>query len=529
MCGITGIYLADHEINTAPEILESLNILQHRGQDSAGIITCAAKGRLFQCKGNGLATEVFNQDRVLELKGSMGIGHVRYPTAGTSSSAEAQPFYVNSPYGIALGHNGNLTNTDELADYLDNVAHRHINTDSDSEVLLNMFATNLDRTGKSRKSYFQHLILTLTTIFKCRINENDIFSAIAELHNQCLGGYACVAMVAGFGIIGFRDPNATRPLTIGRRKSSTVLDKYDYMFASESAALEALEFDDIKPVLPGEAVIISRNAITRKVLSINTHYTPCIFEYVYFARADSIIDGIPVNDARMAMGEKLAHTVLRILGEDNDIDSVIPVPDTSRIIALQLSQVIGKPYREGFNKNRYVGRTFIMPGQELRRKTVRRKLNAMRHEFEGKNVLIVDDSIVRGTTSKEIVQMARDAGAKKVYFASAAPPLRYQNVYGIDMPSRSELIAAYNTPEQISKILDADKVIFQELPDLIDACKQFTTVIEKFETSVFDGIYIEGTVSKKYLEGLESNRGEFDALSPIGSPNISGISNIYER
>ncbi|OMJ13067.1 Amidophosphoribosyltransferase [Smittium culicis] len=511
MCGITGIYLADNGANVAPELLESLNILQHRGQDSAGIITCAAKGRFFQCKGNGMTSEVFTRDRMLELRGNMGIGHNRYPTAGSNSSSEAQPFYVNSPYGIALGHNGNITNTQELTDYLDNVAHRHINTDSDSEVLLNMLATNLDRTGKSR------------------INETDIFNAIAELYKQCHGGYACVAMLAGFGIIGFRDPNAIRPLCIGRRASATIAGKYDYMMASESAALEALEFMDIEPVLPGQVIIITKNNVVKKQVLENPNYTPCIFEYVYFARADSIIDGIPVNDARMAMGVKLAHTVMNVLGKDNDIDSVIPVPDTSRITALQLSQVIGRPYREGFNKNRYVGRTFIMPGQELRRKTVRRKLNAMRYEFEGKNVLIVDDSIVRGTTSKEIVQMAKDAGAKKVYFASAAPPVKYQNVYGIDMPSRNELIAAYNSPEQVAKILGADKVIFQELEDLVDACRQFSNNIVKFDTSVFDGVYIEGTVSEKYLESLENERGENDSAVFSGSPNISGLDNIYER
>ncbi|PVU89128.1 hypothetical protein BB559_005223 [Furculomyces boomerangus] len=511
MCGITGLVLADSTNNAAPEILEALNMLQHRGQDSAGIVTCGQRGRFYQCKGNGMANEVLNQERLFELKGNMGLGHVRYPTAGTSNSSEAQPFYVNSPYGITLAHNGNLTNTAELGEFLDTDVHRHLNTDSDSEILLNMFATNLDKTGKRR------------------INEEDVFNAISELYTQCVGGYACVSMIAGFGVIAFRDPNGIRPMCIGKRKTLSSIPSYDYMVSSESAALEALEFVDIEPVMPGEAIIISKNKIVRRRLDLKSEYTPCIFEYVYFARPDSIIDGIPVNDARMAMGENLAETVKQVLGENNDIDSVIPVPDTSRIIALQLSQALNLPYREGFNKNRYVGRTFIMPGQELRRKTVRRKLNAMRYEFENKNVLIVDDSIVRGTTSREIIQMARDAGAKKVYFASAAPPVKYQNVYGIDMPSRNELIAAYNTEDEVAEILGADKVIYQTIDNLEKACKQFTTKIKKFEMSVFDGVYVTGNVSKKYLENLEQERNDSTRSSPIGSPNISGIDNIFKK
>ncbi|PVU91672.1 hypothetical protein BB561_004267 [Smittium simulii] len=485
MCGIAGLVLADSNQIAAPELLEALNMLQHRGQDSAGIITCGNKGRLYQCKGDGLANEVITSKRVQELKGSIGIGHVRYPTAGTSSSSEAQPFYVNSPYGISLAHNGNLTNTVELE------------------------PTNLDKTGKTR------------------INEEDVFNAISELFTQCFGGYACVAMVAGFGVIAFRDPHGIRPISIGKRKSSTIPNNYDYMLSSESAALEALDFDDIESLKNGEAIIITKTGISRRILS-NQVFSPCIFEYVYFARPDSIIDGIPVNDARMMMGVKLAETVKRVLGENNDIDAVIPVPDTSRIIALQLSQVLNLPYREGFNKNRYVGRTFIMPGQELRKKTVRRKLNAMRYEFQDKNVLIVDDSIVRGTTSKEIIQMARDAGAKKVYFASAAPAVKYQNVYGIDMPSKYELIAAFNDDKEVTRILGADKVIFQTLPDLVESCRQFNKSITQFDCSVFNGEYITGNISEKYLDTLEMERSESSRRSSANSGSISGIENYFK-
>ncbi|PVV01873.1 hypothetical protein BB560_003695, partial [Smittium megazygosporum] len=405
--------------------------------------------------------------------------------------------------------NGNLVNTIQLHEYLDNQVHRHLNTDSDSEILLNMLATNLDRTGKHR------------------INEEDVFSAVSQLYKQCFGGYACVAMIAGFGVIGFRDPNGIRPLSIGKRRSLTQPDQLDYMFASESAALESLEFEEIDSVKNGQAIIITKHKITTRTLS-NEPFTPCIFEHVYFARPDSIMDGIPVNHARMLMGIKLAETVKRVLGENNDIDSVIPVPDTSRTSALQLSQVLNLPYREGFNKNRYVGRTFIMPGQELRKKTVRRKLNAMRYEFKGKNVLLVDDSIVRGTTSREIIQMARDAGAKKVYFASAAPPVLYQNVYGIDMPSRFELIAAHRSIDEVCQLLGADKVIFQELQDLVDCCAYFNPSIKRFESSVFDGKYIAGDISKDYLDSLELQRSGSGSTLQVDSPSISGIKNYYK-
>ncbi|OMH78975.1 Amidophosphoribosyltransferase [Zancudomyces culisetae] len=349
------------------------------------------------------------------------------------------------------------------------------------------------------------------------INEEDVFRAIKELYTQCVGGYACIAMIAG--------PVGAKGMTNGSGDEGL---KGDYMFASESAVMEALGFDHFEPVLPGEAIIVTKTKVTRRKLIETPEWRPCIFEYVYFARPDSIIDDIPVSDARLEMGTKLAHTVRRLLGDKHDIDVVIPVPDTSRIIALQLSQVLNLPYREGFNKNRYVGRTFIMPGQENRRKSVRRKLNAMHYEFNNKNVLIVDDSIVRGTTSSEIIQMARDAGAKKVYFASAAPAIRFQNVYGIDMPSRKELVAYNRTEDEISTILGADKVIYQTLDDLVDCCKKFNPSIKCFEASVFDGNYVTGGVSKKYLNTLESQRSDSTLHSQTVSPVASGISNIFE-
>ncbi|KAJ2821425.1 amidophosphoribosyltransferase, partial [Coemansia erecta] len=413
----------------------------------------------------------------------------RYPTAGTPADSEAQPFYVNSPYGIVMAHNGNLTNDSELRHFLDYDAHRHINTDSDSELLLNIFANNLQKTGKFR------------------INEQDIFSAVEGLYSECHGAYAVTAMLAGFGLIGFRDPHGIRPLVFGRRKSQTGKG-YDYMFASESVVLDALDFGDIEDVQPGEVIIVSKTAVSRRRLVEKETVSPCIFEYVYFARPDSTIDGIPVYNARLDMGVKLARKVKQELGDAMDIDVVIPVPDTSRAAALQLSHELGLPYREGFNKNRYVGRTFIMPGQETRRKNVRRKLNAMPTEFNNRNVLLVDDSIVRGTTSKEIIQMARDVGAKKVYFASAAPAIRYPNVYGIDMPSIKELVAAGNSDDDVSTAIGADRVFFQDLEDLVESCRMFNTKITTFDTSVFDGKYITGDVSPEYLQKLEDRRAD---------------------
>lgn len=425
---------------------------------------------------------------------------VRYPTAGSSNHAEAQPFYVNSPYGIVFAHNGNLINTEELRRFLDADAHRHINTDSDSELLLNIFANNLQKTGKFR------------------INEEDIFTAIKDLMVQAHGGYTCVAMIAGFGIVAFRDPNGIRPLGMCWRKADVAPQTghgRDWCFTSESVVSDALGFEGFEDVRPGEAVIITRTAVSRRVLTppptaVNKYaFSPDIFEYVYFARPDSVLDGISVYRSRMAMGDKLAEEARRILAVHNEtVDVVIPVPDTSRVAALQVAQRLNIPYREGFVKNRYVGRTFIMPGQSTRRKNVRRKLNAMALEFAGKSVLLVDDSIVRGTTSREIIQMARDAGARRVIMASCAPPIRYSNVYGIDMPSRHELVAHGRSVEEVAKHIQADLVIYQTLPDLVESVRQFNIAIETFDCSVFDGKYVTGGVDQQYLEHLEDLRSE---------------------
>ena len=501
MCGITAILLASTEQAAAPEINEALSLLQHRGQDAAGIVTCGHKGRFYQTKANGMVRDVFDVNAIARLQGNMGVGHVRYPTAGSSAHAEAQPFYVNSPYGITFAHNGNLINTDELRRFLDADAHRHINTDSDSEVLLNILANNLQKTGKFR------------------INEEDIFTAIRDLLVQCKGGYTCIAMLAGFGIIAFRDPNGIRPLGMCSRPSSAAgeLEGHgkDYCFASESVVCDSLGFEDFEDIKAGEAVIITKHAVSRRILTPPAGspgaytFAPDIFEYVYFARPDSVMDGVSVYRSRMAMGDKLAEQVRRKLQSTGEsVDVVIPVPDTSRVAALQLAQNLNVPYREGFIKNRYVGRTFIMPGQSVRRKNVRRKLNAMALEFSGKNVLIVDDSIVRGTTSKEIIQMARDAGAKKVIMASCAPPIRYSNVYGIDMPSRQELVAYGRTVEQVAEYIQADMVIYQTLEDLIDSVQQFNPELKQFDCSVFDGHYVTGGVDTEYIAHLEYLRSE---------------------
>ncbi|KAI8049034.1 phosphoribosyltransferase-like protein [Syncephalis plumigaleata] len=515
MCGIIALILANRHGLAAHELFEGLGLLQHRGQDAAGIVTCGERGRLYQCKANGMVRDVFDAQQLVQLVGSLGVGHVRYPTAGSSSHSEAQPFYVNSPYGIVFAHNGNLVNADELRTFLDKEAHRHVNTDSDSELLLNIFANNLQQTGK------------------IRIDEEDIFKAIEQLYKTCHGGYACVAMIAGYGIVGFRDPNGIRPIVYGRRKTTDIGTPdmanqphnngiaYDYMFASESVALDALGFTDVTDILPG---------ITRRQLVADRTFAPCIFEYVYFARPDTIIDGVSVYNARLAMGEALADQILKVLGADNDIDVVIPVPDTSRVSALQLSHKLGLPYREGFIKNRYIGRTFIMPGQTMRRKNVRRKLNAMAMEFAGKNVLLVDDSIVRGTTSSEIVQMARDVGAKKVYFASAAPAIRYANVYGIDMPSPHELVAYNRDEKEIAKVIGADCVIFQTLPDLVAACNKFNPTLKQFDTSVFDGRYVTGDVSSEYLRMIDSARNDEEKMKrEADAPETIGLHNNFGK
>jgi amidophosphoribosyltransferase len=483
MCGIAAV-VSHQAVNQ--ELYDALTVLQHRGQDAAGIVTCEA-GRLHLRKENGLTRDVFTNAQMLKLKGNMGIAHVRYPTAGCTSSAEAQPFYVNSPFGLTLAHNGNLTNTEELKKALFVEDQRHINTDSDSEVLLNVFAHELQSLGK----------LHLTV--------DDVFQAVSGVHRRCRGAYAVVIMIAGFGILGFRDPNGIRPIVFGVRKSE---QGPDYMIASESVALDVLGFELIRDVEPGEAVFIEESGVLHaQQCADKTDHCPCIFEYVYFARPDSIIDRISVYKARLRMGEKLAQKVQRVW-PGHDIDVIIPIPDTSRTSALQMANILGVKYREGFIKNRYIGRTFIMPGQKMREKSVRQKLNAIGLEFEGKNVLLVDDSIVRGTTSAQIIQMARDAGAKKVYFASAAPPVRYPNVYGIDMPAAHELIAHDRTEDEVCAAIGADRVIYQELSDLIDAVRKGNQAIKHFDTSCFSKEYITGDIDDAYLERTEALRND---------------------
>ena len=483
MCGIIGM-VAHSPVNQA--IYDGLTVLQHRGQDAAGIITCEG-GRLHLRKNNGLVRDVFHTRHMMRMLGNMGIGHVRYPTAGCESSAEAQPFYVNSPYGISLAHNGNLTNSNKLKQELFQEDLRQINTDSDSEVLLNVFAHELQQQAK----------LTMEV--------EDVFDAVTSVHRRCRGAYAAVAMITGYGVVAFRDPFGIRPLVYGKRESP---QGSDYMMASESVALNALGYELIRDVAPGEAVFISLDGqIHTRQCADNPSVTPCIFEYVYLARPDSIIDNVSVYKARLRMGDKLADK-LRRLRPDHDIDVVIPIPDTSRTSALQLANNLGIKYREGFIKNRYIGRTFIMPGQQQRKKSVRQKLNAIELEFKGKNVLLVDDSIVRGTTSSQIIDMAREAGANKVYFASAAPPVRYPNVYGIDMPTSSELIAHNRTEEQICKEIGADWLLFQDMDDLVDAVKKGSPDISGFDASVFTGEYVTGDIDNNYLDDLQSFRSD---------------------
>jgi amidophosphoribosyltransferase len=484
MCGIIGI-VGKQSVNQS--IYEGLTVLQHRGQDAAGIMTCD-DGRLYLRKDNGLVRDVFHTRHMIRLRGKMGIGHVRYPTAGCASSAEAQPFYVNSPYGISLAHNGNLTNADELKGDLFREDLRHINTSSDSEILLNVFAHELQRQGK------------------LRIDKDDVFEAMTRVHQRCRGGYAAVAMIINYGIVAFRDPFGIRPLVIGKRETDAGTE---YMVASESVALDVVGYELMRDVEPGEAIYIEESGeLHARQCAAESLYSPCIFEYVYFARPDSIIDGISVYKARLRMGEKLARKILQVY-PDHDIDVVIPIPDTSRTSAMQLANEMGILYREGFIKNRYIGRTFIMPGQKQRKKSVRQKLNAISLEFKGKNVLLVDDSIVRGTTSKQIIQMAREAGANKVYFASAAPPVRYPNVYGIDMPSSTELIGHGRDEKQIAEVIGADWLIYQDLEDLEKAVRhKQNEKVKRFDTSVFNGDYVTGDVNDDYLNQLEQARSD---------------------
>lgn len=482
MCGIIGI-VGRSEVATA--LYDGLTVLQHRGQDAAGIATFDGQ-RLHLAKSNGLVRDVFDTASMARLRGNLGIGHCRYPTAGSEGAAEAQPFYVNSPFGIALAHNGNLTNTRALKREVFADDRRHINTESDSEVLLNIFAHELQVQER------------------LRLEPEHLFKAVAGVHARCVGGYAIVALVLGYGMVGFRDPNGIRPLVIGRRDGP---DGVEWALASESVALDILGFKRVRDVAPGEAVLITDDGefLARQCGAAKVH-APCIFEYVYLARPDSMIEDVSVYKARLRMGERLAQKIKR-LRPDHDIDVVIPVPDTSRSAAIAMGKVLGIEYREGFVKNRYIGRTFIMPGQKERVKSVRRKLNPMELEFRNKVVLLVDDSIVRGTTSKQIVQMAREAGAKKVYLASAAPPVRFPNVYGIDMPAVDELVAHGRSEAEIEAFIGCDWLIYQDLPDLIAAVQEGNPELKHFDTSCFSGEYVTG-LSDAYLQQLELLRND---------------------
>ena len=505
MCGIVGI-VASSPVNQS--LYDALQVLQHRGQDAAGIMTCDEQGRLHLRKDNGLARDVFDNEHMISLTGNMGIGHVRYPTAGCSSSAEAQPFYVNSPYGISLAHNGNLTNAAEIKRELFREDRRHINTDSDSEILLNVFAHELMENTRSLK-----------------IDENDIFRAVEGVHRRCRGGYAAVAMIPGYGVVAFRDTNGIRPAVFGVRDAET---GPELMVASESVALDTLGFERVRDIEPGEAIVFTADGkLYSKKCAEQTQRSPCLFEFVYFARPDSVIDDIFVHKARLRMGKKLAKKIQRVMS-DEKIDVVIPIPDTSRTSAMSLAENLGVRFTEGFIKNRYIGRTFIMPGQTKRKKSVRQKLNPIDVEFKGKNVLLVDDSIVRGTTSKQIVDMARACGAKKVFFASAAPAVRYPNVYGIDMPAATELVAHGRTDDQVGEWIGADRLIYQDLEDLIDAVqKKGKTHVDRFDTSVFNGEYVTGDVTEEYLQSLEAQRndGAKEARDASNGINIVGLHN----
>ena len=483
MCGILGVV----SYTPANQLLyDGLQVLQHRGQDAAGIATMDGD-TIHLHKGNGLVRDVFRTRNMRALQGNTGIAHVRYPTAGSAvDHNEAQPFYVNSPFGIVLGHNGNLTNAEELKKQLFVQDLRHVNTNSDSEVLLNVLAHELQAKCKG-----------------LRLDTATIFSAVASVHQRCRGAYAVVAIIAGYGLLAFRDSHGIRPLVIGVNETESGTE---YLIASEGVALDTLGFKFMRDIAPGEAVFVDFDGqLHSKQCSDNPVLNPCIFEYVYFARPDSVMDGVSVYESRLYMGEYLADKLARTWPEIA-IDVVIPIPDSSRPSALQLANRLNIPFREGFVKNRYIGRTFIMPGQALRKKSVRQKLNAIGVEFKGKNVLLVDDSIVRGTTSREIVQMARDAGALKVYFASAAPPVRYPNVYGIDMPSRAELIATGRSDEEICREIGADALIYQDLEDLKAAVRKANPEIMDYESSCFDGIYITGDITPTYLDKIEQGR-----------------------
>lgn len=482
MCGIVGV-VSHNPVNQL--IYDALLLLQHRGQDAAGIAT--AHGSTFSMyKANGLVRDVFRTRNMRSLPGNLGIGQCRYPTAGSQSEEEAQPFYVNAPFGITLAHNGNLTNWEQLKIEMFRNDRRHINTDSDSEVLLNVLA---------------HEIQEATSGYS--LDPAALFRAVAAVHRRVRGSYAVVAQIAGYGMLAFRDPFGIRPMCIGFNESDAGTE---YLIASESVALEGLGYRFLRDVLPGEALFIDLDGkLYNQQCAENPTLNPCAFEFVYLARPDSVIDGASVYATRLKMGEYLAEKI-RSQFSSGDIDVVMPIPDSSRPAAMELALKLNLPYREGFIKNRYIGRTFIMPGQSVRRKSVRQKLNAIGAEFKGKNVLLVDDSIVRGTTSREIVQMARESGAKRVIFASAAPPVKFPNVYGIDMPTRGELIAYGRTDEEICREITADALVYQDLDALKRSIADVNPALQSLEASCFDGVYITGDISPDYLDRVETAR-----------------------
>lgn len=510
MCGILGLLLANEDQFVNQMIFDGLTVLQHRGQDAAGIVT-SERGRLHLRKDNGLVKDVFQTHHMIELRGNVGLGHVRYPTAGSSSCAEAQPLYTNYPYGICVAHNGNLTNTEELTLELRTKCQRHINTDSDSELLLNIFAEGMSSNDGGDMDMTQ-----------------KVFRAMEQVMSKCRGGYAGLYLINGIGLVGFRDPHGIRPIVFGSRPAKTrgvtstvpatpakmknASGSLDYVMASESVAIDTLGFGLVRDIKPGEAIFIDfkGNCHTRQC-HVNASLAPCIFEYVYFARPDSIMDGVSVYESRLIMGEKLAHKIMK-KHPDHDIDVVIPIPDTSRTSALQAAYILGRPFREGFIKNRYIARTFIMPGQETRKKSVRLKLNTIKSEFAGRNVLLVDDSVVRGTTAREIVDMAREAGARNVYFASAAPAIRFPNIYGIDIPTRNELVAFERDEKQIAEHIGCDWIEYQDTVDLEDAVRECCNPefpVEQFDTSCFTGKYVTGeTINDCYFKRIHDLRND---------------------
>ena len=491
MCGIVGI-VGSHGSQVATSIYDALIVLQHRGQDAAGIVTSDSEN-ICHRRANGLVRDVFRQRHMKNLVGSMGIGHVRYPTAGSNSSSEAQPFYTNTPFGVSLAHNGNLNNTPDIISGLLEYDHRRINTSSDSEALLNLFAAEIQRSVNGRPGGLESL------------TDDDIFRAIERTHLRVEGSYSVVCLITGWGMVAFRDPNGIRPLFMGKRE---VGGYTEWLVSSESVTCKALGFDLDRDVYPGEAVIFRMDGKQNsKICHRKTAHTPCIFEHVYFARPDSVIDGVSVHQARLRMGEFLARKIRKIIPE-HEIDAVIPVPDSGRIAALGLSNELGIPYREGFVKNRYIGRTFIMPGQNARKDSVRKKLNTIDGEFREKTILIVDDSIVRGNTSRRIVSMAREAGASKVLFASSSPPIIHPNVYGIDMPAREEYVAFGKSTEEICRSIGADLLIYQDLDDLVKSCLEGEKPPANFDCSCFDGIYVTGGVTEDYLMKVETARSD---------------------